>query len=56
LRGATSVSAWNPLLLKGSLWVRDATRFVNYSRDVRVLGSVYNNASMVNNGVLDVGQ
>jgi hypothetical protein len=56
LRGAASVSVWNPVLMRGSLFVRDNVRFVNYSRDVRVLGSVYNNASMVNNGVLDIGQ
>ena len=51
-----SVQAWKPLLLRGSLWVRETARFVNYSPDVRVFGSVYNNASLLNYGVLDVGR
>jgi hypothetical protein len=55
-RASASVQAWKSLLLRGSLWVRETARFVNYSPDVRVFGSVYNNASLINYGVLDVGR
>ncbi|TAE20878.1 MAG: hypothetical protein EAZ92_17575 [Candidatus Kapaibacterium sp.] len=56
LRASAFVSAWNPVLVRGSLWVRDSVRFVNYSPQFRVLGSAYNSASFLNLGVMDIGQ
>ncbi len=56
LRAEALVSAWNPVLVRGNLWIRDSVRFVNYSPQFRIRGSAYNNASFLNLGVMDIGQ